>query len=820
MEIEFKWDGRAGLRILDEFIDGRIIEVQGLNGIGKSVAAQILEIITGEHTFQRRSDFESLKVALKHATVKIKGLQHRCKTVDVTLTPERWRLDRDFRIEPDTIGSFSVDGEATSAQRVASLLSARVIRGNDTITSQMREVLIRNREEIDHYLTLAEKNFQMVNELREEFLKISPEENLSTYNRARESLAEDRSSEQEIQKQVDDIQTIVSNLEPLVGLKDQIEQIREADLPTLERKISEMEHELEVNLGKQSQLAREVDSAYESVALQSAANRAQIERLLNRVNKLEQEENVLKSDLADQLRSIDLEIEGLELGEVEAYLRTAEQSNLSEIQTLEARWAGVRKYLELADAGHSLVFRLLPAMEKGFGNEIIAEGRLEALGTVELSVAQLESLIETRLARLDHEISALPEDQFRRSMDALGSQRQGILGALSAVRSLRNKTRQISVLNSHLDRLQASVDRQGAGQVRRLKELLDRLRQQELFARIDLSRMKDTFERLSEYPQLPELIKKFEEETSKLGIDEDIQSVFESQQKALVETKVKLETVKERIGQTTSIVINMDKEFGRELKMLAKNDLHSYFVPRSYYEGGEDSATYIGRTHASTRNFFDHCYETVNRLRGVRQSITIMIDQLQDKTTPSAGFEGIIKILRDVYNDYFVSIYQIPEFRHYVFKEFESVVRFDMEENNIVLKTSEGEEVSRPLSVFSSGERAFAFSLAMIAVTAKRTAANKVLVLDEFGALLDYERSDVLKRLVKQKVETESLADKVIVILPAREDLKERAYEVKAKLESQKERTPQLEAQLRRLEDFQLSLERKGYFQYVWNGAT
>ena len=69
MEIAFEYKGRAGLRVLDRFIDGRIIEVQGLNGIGKSVAAQLLEIISGEHVFQRHADFESLKSALKSATI-------------------------------------------------------------------------------------------------------------------------------------------------------------------------------------------------------------------------------------------------------------------------------------------------------------------------------------------------------------------------------------------------------------------------------------------------------------------------------------------------------------------------------------------------------------------------------------------------------------------------------------------------------------------------------------------------------------------------------------------------------------------------------
>jgi len=60
--------------------------------------------------------------------------------------------------------------------------------------------------------------------------------------------------------------------------------------------------------------------------------------------------------------------------------------------------------------------------------------------------------------------------------------------------------------------------------------------------------------------------------------------------------------------------------------------------------------------------------------------------------------------------------------------------------------------------------------LASVLQHSKDEAENRVLVLDEFGAFVEAERLDRLKRFLRQRVLNAGLADQIVVILPLREE--------------------------------------------------
>jgi hypothetical protein len=81
----------------------------------------------------------------------------------------------------------------------------------------------------------------------------------------------------------------------------------------------------------------------------------------------------------------------------------------------------------------------------------------------------------------------------------------------------------------------------------------------------------------------------------------------------------------------------------------------------------------------------------------------------------------------------------------------------------------DGEENKRPLTIFSSGEQAFAFTRARVAQLDRivDVAANRLIALDEFGAYLDAERLRGLAEFLTQR-EQHTPRDQVLVILPYR----------------------------------------------------
>jgi len=73
---------------------------------------------------------------------------------------------------------------------------------------------------------------------------------------------------------------------------------------------------------------------------------------------------------------------------------------------------------------------------------------------------------------------------------------------------------------------------------------------------------------------------------------------------------------------------------------------------------------------------------------------------------------------------------------------------------------------TRPLEAFSSGERAFAYTLARLQ-RARTTTAHRVVALDEFGAFVDRDRFAQLVQFIGKRVLNQT-ADQVIVVLPLR----------------------------------------------------
>jgi len=817
MQINFNCKVSSGLKVLDELIDGQIIEVQGLNGIGKSVAAQLLSILTGQFTFQRRADFESLKSALKEATISITNLENQCKSIEVILTPSSWQLNRDFQIDINTIGQYYIDGSKVPAENIYPLLKVSIIRGNDTILSQMREALIRNKEEINQFLISVQNNYNLFQNIRSKFFQASPDENLKTYLRSLEQLAQYKSDEQRHRQQLEENQKIISHLKPLVMKKEQIEQLEAANIPALKNRISEIQKGLRANSDEQSILVQEIESIREKVITQSESEKTRIDQVIKQISKYEREESDLRSQLSDLIKLIELPERSIELNELGKNLIQAQADNTVKIESLDTKWKEVRRSIELSDIGHSMIFRLLPAIDKGLGIYVIAEGKYGDSGSLKITVEELEKWIRNRLSELEQETSALPEKDYRDYAEKLSNQKIHIGQALTSVRNLGRKMQQISYLNNQLNILQSSINKEAADKLQELKNRLEGLRHDELVLRIELEERQSTYESLKEFPSLDVLVNEYHKDMEKLGFprEEDIRIKHRDYLDIFAASKINLESVEEKRIETENLLRALVIKLKEQLTVLESDEVLSYFTHGKDLRTDDDKITALKQAHINMNTLVDHSDWIKNRLIIISQTMDSMILQLRDKEPSVSVDENIMQVLRDIYNDYFIRIYQKPEYLQYVFKGFESIVKFDMESNSIVLKTSSGQDITRPLTVFSSGERAFAFSLAMVTITSERKAANRILILDEFGALLDYERSNVLKNHIKDYVLESKAAEKVILILPAREDLRERISDLKSKIATQKHNLPKLEEDLQLWEGFQRDLESKGYFQYV-----
>lgn len=816
MEIHFDWEGRSGLRILDEFISGQMIEVQGLNGVGKSAAAQLLEIATGQHIFRRASEFESLKRSLIDASIVISGLENQCQTITAKLTPSRWQLDSDYRIQPATIGTFQVDGSPANHDKVWSLLSSRTIRGNDTIVSQMIEVLIRNREDLDKYIAGALSNLDQIDGIYQKLLTISTPDDLATYRRAQDSVEHSREVQASLKAEIGELEKILDNLEPILEIDRQINELTEADIPSLSQRIQTIRLELDQNDSAQATIRGQIETLQQSVTAQEAVNQAQIATQLVKIETVQAQEFALKSQLIQQLNEAKLEVPTTELLQLEQQLYQADFDISKEIEDLRNRSSEAQKNLILSDLGSGLVYRILPDIEHGLGEEIIASGPLPTVQHADISLTDLEKMLNIRLTELEALMIGEGGDVYAESIDRLGLRREAVINLRRTARSLRRRSRMLAVMYERLDEVQTGEASRSTATIRELNHELQGLRQFELGRRIDLRNMEGALERVAAYPSLSDLQSKLDAGKSSLGITDDIESVHQNYVGKLSGAKVRLDPVQQELKDSVDLLDATERRLQAQLQVVLRDNAIKRLLPKNV---DDDVIHIMEMLHTSMRRLLDNSDTVANRITQVRNAISEMIDNLQEKATPTEASAPIIDVLRELYNGYFVSVYQQPEFLKYIFRDFESVVRFDMGANDVILRSKGGEEIIRPLGAFSSGEKAFAFSLAMITLTSRQKSANRILVLDEFSALLDYERADVLRRHLRRNVTEQQIADKVIVILPAREDLNGRITQIDQGLKTGVGDPMQLKNERKRLLSQASSLASKGYFQFAWNGS-
>ena len=100
-----------------------------------------------------------------------------------------------------------------------------------------------------------------------------------------------------------------------------------------------------------------------------------------------------------------------------------------------------------------------------------------------------------------------------------------------------------------------------------------------------------------------------------------------------------------------------------------------------------------------------------------------------------------------------------------------SDIQVDLTHKQITWSSGSGETRSKPLETLSSGEQAFAFTQARLALLSQQAgaAANRLIALDEFGAFVSANRMQELATYL-QRWRSDHPADQLLLILPANQD--------------------------------------------------
>jgi hypothetical protein len=130
----------AGVKVIPEIPDYPLCHLEGRNGIGKSVAARLLELATGAQPYGGQPNaWRTLKNQLGPMRITVTGLPQG-QILEFDVDPDSWP-DDPIRELADRFARVSLDGEPTTPQVAHTLLRVRRISGDETLLQTLaREV--------------------------------------------------------------------------------------------------------------------------------------------------------------------------------------------------------------------------------------------------------------------------------------------------------------------------------------------------------------------------------------------------------------------------------------------------------------------------------------------------------------------------------------------------------------------------------------------------------------------------------------------------------------------------------------------------------
>lgn len=141
MKFEFNAPRSSGIRVIPLIPDFDLCQIEGQNGIGKTLAARLLEFLTGATPFAALPHaWESLTDLLGPLEVTVSGLPNNGRLV-MTVDSAYWRGRGHAECAEDPGGRATLNGEPIDWARVRQILRVRRIAGDEGLTETLGRTL-------------------------------------------------------------------------------------------------------------------------------------------------------------------------------------------------------------------------------------------------------------------------------------------------------------------------------------------------------------------------------------------------------------------------------------------------------------------------------------------------------------------------------------------------------------------------------------------------------------------------------------------------------------------------------------------------------
>lgn len=744
------------LPLIGEIPDLPICWLEGRNAIGKSLAIRLLELATGTQPYDSLPmAWASLRQSLGRVSIRAVD-EARQRTIAWELDPARWPSSP----EPvgDWLGSITIDSSPASLSDVIGLLRAVRFGGDESLVTAIVRQIQTDRARVVRWTSRIEETAAPIDGLLHSLEEDLQRVDLGRFRDARQKLDTLAIRLPELRRQESDARQQYERLAKAVTLGGQLQQLT-VDAPALDKEIAELKKRLQER-SRERQILEKQREAVQQELLHETAQTKKAETARKTLGMRRRRLEVTQAQVSSAAEKLEVQ---LTASGVETALSEARR----QLDLINDQIKSVEAAHEVRDLADRLRTSLSDAIARGYGGQIIAE--LE--DARQLSVTELDQAITRRAEK----VSVAPTTE---KGAVLQGEQKRILDRIDSLRSLRELLERRQKLAAEVARAEKRLADLVAGLSGEAKHRDEQLRDQ--IASITANHQ----QLLVRHAQLvtrrsmlgdvkPKAVDRaLKEATREAGVGEaELEEAFSRASEARQSVEGALRDAEREAESAASILGHFRAEV-RHLVSVLNDDRYRALLPvlngamPQADQSDETNAARIAQLALATelaRHSIDALRtRVVQGMRGALDDAIVWLERGGD-TVRTPLLSGYFKH----YGSLFGATLATDEVRQALF-ESASRIEFDLEQRLVTWYQSEGGVRARPLEAFSSGEKAFAYTLARLEGLGE-AAGERLVALDEFGAFVDRDHLSQLFAVIDKRV-IGRMASQIVIILPLRSE--------------------------------------------------
>ncbi len=759
------------LAVIDELPDARLAILEGLNGIGKTLTVRLLQICTGTMPYRPGSAaWESLCDGLGDFEISVSGLEGADEI--------RWLGDsrhwpREGEAEPSVswFDAVTIDGADASLQSVRQLLVVHRIAGDEGLIETFANFAEADAELVrrwgQRHAAPAGSALALLEARVGEALELLGEWSVDRYAGLQSSLAASK-----------------EELSAAVARRNQCEEHRQNAVAALELQSRLMDLRSRAP-GLTAQL-RQIDEDIARVR----AERDQIERDLTLLAARSARAEPAERELRNARRTLDRNLGKLEDAMKYAAIAAtavgiepdsaALERRISELEAESANLEAEQRELDAAPAMRELLDvvggEFETAESQGLGSQIAID---DPETDIQLTVSQTRAGLSTRRSYLEGQP---PPPQARELAERLSSIHDRLARCFALRQRLADVERFERLVSTNEDRVDRAllVDAGTTGdEVRALEER--RRRNDEALLQLAAARAgiaqqlgpaeASSDEALSAQLEAARRRLHFGGSADELdGIAAEAKDEADAAQAAVAiaqdrQASLRRDAARARAEILRAAVALVESEALDWIR--GEVQLPSRF---RFEQTVDEAITYVEAARSLAMAVAERLGRHRIQLAAVERGLTSVAREIRGQRVDAIEY---VSELRAWLGQEFSSWFNNPRVRHEILRDAEGDVIVNLNERE-VRWTEASRPKARPLEAFSSGEQAFAYTRARLALLDEDAAAsrNRLIVLDEFGAFIAHDRFQGLLEYLQERAR-ERTRDQVLIVLPLSQDYAE-----------------------------------------------